>query len=137
MDTNNIVHFKGRRTDNGETVKGYLWRGADIAVIIPYHLGIDYNYGANVMTARAYRVDEESIEISTTLDDKNCKTIYSGDAVKTKFFGKNDGNGVNFNDYDTFGVVFHDGQFFLENKTRRFTLTAEVARKLEILEEQL
>ena len=131
------VLFKGRRIDNGEIVKGYLWRGADIVVIVPFNLGIDYNYGANVMTARAYQVDEESVEMSTTLDDKNCKTIYGGDTVKTKFFGKNNGNGVNFNDYDTFKVVFHDGQFFLENETRRFTLTAEVARKLEILEEQL
>lgn len=129
------VLFKGRRIDNGEIVKGYLWRGADIVVIVPFNLGIDYNYGASVMTARAYQVDEESIEISTTLDDKNCKTIYSGDTVKTKFFGKNNGSGVNFNDYDTFRVVFHDGQFFLENESRRFTLTAEVARKLEILEE--
>lgn len=137
MDANNIIHFKGCRTDNGETVKGYLWRGADLAVIVPYHLGIDYNYGANVMTARAYPVDEGSIEISTTLDDKNCKTIYSGDMVKTKFFGKDSGGGVNFGDYDTFKVVFREGQFFLENDTRRFTLTAEVARKLEILEEQI
>ena len=131
----NHTMFKAVREDNGELVKGYLWRGADSCYIIPHNLGVDYNLATNRMTAVAYRVLPETIEQSTTVCDKSGTVIYSGDRVKTKQFGQDNGRGVNFNDYDIFTIVFKDGQFLLENDTRRFTLTASVSAKLEIVKE--
>ena len=65
------------------------------------------------------------------LTDKNGNMIFEGDIVKTKFYGKDSGNGQNFVDYDVFKVVFQESSFYIKNSTREFIITAESAKKLK------
>lgn len=73
-------------------------------------------------------IDPATIGQCTGLRDKNGKLIFEGDIVKTKEFGKCNGKGANFNDYDIFSVTFCVNAFCVENGTennrRRFGISA-------------
>jgi uncharacterized phage protein (TIGR01671 family) len=64
----------------------------------------------------------EDLEQYVGLCDMNGKMIFEGDIVRTREFGKDDGKGHNFNDFDIFTVVYHLSSFCIENESRRFII---------------
>lgn len=66
--------------------------------------------------------------------DKNGKNVFEGDMVKTNFYGKECGTGRNFNDYDIFNVAYKEYVFCVENENRRFRITHETQRHIELIE---
>ena len=45
---------KAKRTDTGEWIYGYLWRGANNSFITPYNLGIGYDSEKHCINATHY-----------------------------------------------------------------------------------
>ena len=67
----------------------------------------------------------------TGLTDKNGKKIFEGDIIKTKEFGKDSGNGVNFNNFDVFEVIYSSASFKLNNSRRLFNMVK--GQKFEVI----
>lgn len=117
------ILFRGKRLDNGEWVEGYYVPiGGQYHYIFTGKLDITGLYP----TFDRHEVDLATVRQYTGLTDKNEKKIFEGDIVKTSKYGKDDGQGHNFNGPDTFQVNFEDGGYCLRNKWRRFNLRPDV-----------
>lgn len=75
------ILFRAKRIDNGEWVKGYLWRGVDHAYIIPETVGVGYDDKTHFLSAYAIEIAPQTICQFTGLYDKNHKRIWEKDIV--------------------------------------------------------
>jgi uncharacterized phage protein (TIGR01671 family) len=82
-----------------------------------------------------YLVDPATVGQCTGLRDRNGVLIFEGDVIKTRKFGKDDGKGHNFTQFNVFQVVFNEiaSGFYLKNNTRRFGFNERIAKICEIL----
>ena len=74
--------WKAKRVDNNEWVKGYLWVGADLMLIIPYNYGVDYSSLEHKMKAVAYEVKPDTVSKNTNILDEHYNTIDEGDVLQ-------------------------------------------------------
>lgn len=74
---------KGKRSDSGEWVKGYLWHGSDECLIIPHNTGVGYDEKTNQLSTGAFEVDKATICRSTGFKD-----IWEYDIVEIILDGK-------------------------------------------------
>ena len=79
------IKFRGKRTDNGGWIYGYLVKSEDYIfdyserIDIPYIIPID-NF--NLKDYREYRVEEETVGQFTGLYDEKRKEIYDSDILR-------------------------------------------------------
>lgn len=109
------ILFRGKRTDNGEWVEGYLMD--ENYINIPFN-----DDDACGRFDEPIEVDPSTVCQYTGLTDKNGKKIWENDIIKTSRYGKDDGKGSNFAGFDIFSVRWDDGGFALYSKWRRFNL---------------
>lgn len=76
------ILFRAKRIDNGEWIKGYLWRGVDYAYIIPETVGVGYDDKTHFLTAYAIEIDPETLCQFTGIVDKKINRIWENDIVK-------------------------------------------------------
>ena len=109
--------------DDGEWVIGHLYHDTGKYVICQFEFDrADYI---------GYEVDPETICQFIGIADKRGINIFESSIVKTKYFGKDAKNGINFSDYDIFKVVYHHCGFCLENENRRFSIPD--SKELEVV----
>ena len=104
------TEFRGKRLDNGEWVYGDLIHTDSGETLIV--TGWCYGF---VFERFAHEVIPETVGEYTGLQVKNSVKVFEDDFIKTKFFGILR-NGVNFNDFDIFQVMYSPPAFGLENE---------------------
>ena len=110
------IEFRGRAEKGERWVYGDLVRYAGRVQIWEHQPdGDTWNY----------IVDPDTVGQYVGITDRNQKPIFEGDIVKTKHYGKDNGHGRNFADYDIFKVEFLEGAFYLTNEYRKFLLHSE------------
>jgi uncharacterized phage protein (TIGR01671 family) len=111
--------FRGKRLDRDGWIQGSL------VVSEPQETSLSVQYAIFPLEyANSYfRVGHATIGQCTSLRDRHGTLIFEGDVIKTKEYGKDDGKGHNFNDYDVFAVVYRNASFCIENQNRRFTIS--------------
>ena len=60
---------RAKKKSDGEWVKGYIWRGSSVAVIIPYNIGVNVDVKKNQLEAWAVEVDPSTISRYTGRED--------------------------------------------------------------------
>lgn len=60
---------RAKKKSDGEWVRGYVWRGSSVAVIIPYNIGVDIDVKKNSLNAWAVEVDPATISRYTCRED--------------------------------------------------------------------
>ena len=105
------ILFRAKRVDNGEWVRGDLLRETDNFNNIRTRIYEAKGHGTFIK----HEVDPDTICQYTGTIDRKGQKVFEGDIVKTKFFGKENGKGQNFNDYDVFEVVYEFTSFRLKN----------------------
>lgn len=60
---------RAKKKSDGEWVKGYIWRGSNVAVIIPYNIGVDIDVKKNSLKAWVVEVDPATISRYTGRED--------------------------------------------------------------------
>lgn len=77
--------YRAKRKDNGEWIKGYYWKGADHAYMIPHNLGISYDDESNRMTAYAIEIDPGTLCQYTEKDTSDGRRVWENDILKYHF----------------------------------------------------
>lgn len=76
------ILFRGKRTDNGEWVKGML----NVLTKKTAQIGGYTDYGTHVCIGNSYAVDPATVGQYTGLRDKNARRIFDGDIVELDGF---------------------------------------------------
>ena len=122
------ILFRGKRVDNGEWACGYFEK---------YNGRTYINLQTERLNSGGYPIRDfievipETVGQYTGLTDRNGKKVFEGDIIKTKEFGKDSGNGVNFNNFDIFEVIYSSASFKLNNSRRLFNMIR--GQKFEVI----
>jgi len=106
------ILFRAKTVDNNEWVCGYYANC--------HNDSLENNTTGNFIIEypdKYHEIYTDTIGQYAGRCDKNGKRIFEGDIVKTNYFGKDYGEGRNFDEYDTYVVEWVDSGFCMKNKT--------------------
>ncbi len=121
------ILFRGKRMDGGEWVYGYCEKYCERHCICVVTESLN---SGGFPIRQLIDVLPETVGQFTSLKDNNGNRIFEGDIVKTKQYGKDNGSGVNFNNFDIFEVIWKYAGYYLENSLRSFNLTGSLRNSI-------